>query len=234
MPLLHVNQIEWSRAAATDALDLLPGVFVSLGAALLVNNLLPAHWLGIPEAGEATPGISTTPWGTRTLLPNGMLIVASVLAFVGFLGARYRTRMITGVATRWVAVRGLNRQGLEKVLIIGGGDTGQFAAWILNNGKYAMTLQVVGVVDDDLYKQDSRIHGLNVLGRREDIPELVAKYDIGIMVFAIHNISAQERQELIEICQPHTGAACFSSRISRLRCSRSPGKMRKWESIAGF
>ncbi len=199
--LLHVNQIEWSRAAATRMRWICcPVCFVSLVAALLMNNLLPAHWLGIPEAGASTPGVSLTPWGTRALLPNGMLIISAGLAFLGFLGMRYRTRLITGVASRWVSLRGVNKQGLEKVLILGGGDTGQLAAWMLTNGKYALSMQVVGVVDDDLYKQDSRIHGLNVLGRREDIPQLVDRYEVGIIVFAIHNISPQERQDVIEIC----------------------------------
>ena len=44
------------------------------------------------------------------------------------------------------------------------------------------------------------IHGLPVLGKRLDIPAIVARYDVGVIVFAIHNIAAQERQEILEIC----------------------------------
>jgi hypothetical protein len=64
----------------------------------------------------------------------------------------------------------------------------------------ARTLSAVGFIDDDLYKQDTRIQGLPVIGRRADIPQLVARHDIGLIVFAIHNIPPEERAELLEFC----------------------------------
>lgn len=209
--LLKTNKIEWSRAAAEDALDLIPGIFLSLFAALLLNNLLPAEWLGIPQvfdsSNASTPGIINF-WGTRTLLPNGMLVLSAGLAAVGFVIVRYRTRLITGLATRWINLRGVGGRGLERALVIGGGDTGQYAAWLLQNSNYSLSLDVVGFIDDNLSMQDTRIHGLNVLGRREDIPDLVHELDIGIIIFAIHNISAKERQQIIESCQK-TSARIF-------------------------
>jgi hypothetical protein len=41
---------------------------------------------------------------------------------------------------------------------------------------------------------------MNVLGRRDDIPRLVKQHDVGIIVFAIHNISDPERQQVMDIC----------------------------------
>ncbi len=205
--LLRTNQIEWSRAAAADAFDLLPGLAVSLGAALVINNVLPPQWVGVPVM-ETTFSGSLSFLGERPLLPNGLLVLAAGLAALGFVAVRYRSRLITGMATRWVAWRGASGQGLERVLIIGGGDTGQFAAWMLKNEKYTLSFNVVGFVDDSLYMQDSRIHGFNVLGRREDIPDLVKELDIGIIVFAIHNISPKERNQILTICQK-TSARIF-------------------------
>jgi lipopolysaccharide/colanic/teichoic acid biosynthesis glycosyltransferase len=196
---LKISQIEWSCAAASDALDLLPGVGISLFTALVINNLLPPQWVGVPVTDSYFQGALSF-LRSRPLLPNGMLILSAGLAAAGFIVVRYRSRLITGIATRWVAWRGVGNRGFERVLIVGGGDTGQFAAWLLQNEKYALSLNVVGFVDDNLYMQDSRIHGLNVLGRREDIPTLVDKLDIGIIVFAIHNISQKERRRLMEIC----------------------------------
>ena len=192
---LGVNHVVWSRASATDAIDLVPGALISTFIALLVNYFWPAGCLGISSTGAKTP------WGTDALLPTSMLLMAAGSAFIGFVLVRYRTRLITGLATRWLALRGNATSTVERVLIIGGGETGQFAAWMLkNNQKYAETLQIVGFVDDDLFIQGVRIHGLNVLGRRSDIPQMVAKHDIGILIFAIHNISVAERQQVLEIC----------------------------------
>ena len=113
-------------------------------------------------------------WLARPLLPNAMILTAAALAFFGFVLVRYRTRGITGLATRWVRWRGV-KAAQERVLIIGGGESGQYAAWIIHNGRYAESLRVVGYVDDDLYKQGIRIRGIEVIGGRTDIPNLVEK-----------------------------------------------------------
>ena len=59
---------------------------------------------------------------------------------------------------------------------------------------------IVGFVDDDIYKTRLRIRGVNVLGRRNDIPELVSNHDIGIIVFAIHNLTADDQSDVLDIC----------------------------------
>jgi hypothetical protein len=192
--LLGVNRIEWSRAASTDALDLLPGSILATIIALLVNYFYPIGFLVIVYRGDVPD------WLTRPLLPPGLILMASGLAILGFVIVRYRSRLVTGLATRWVAWRGPSSATQERVLIIGGGETGQFAAWMLKGGTYSDTLQVIGFADDDLYKQGIRIHGVNVLGKRAEIPDLVREHDIGIIVFAIHNITAGERRRVLEIC----------------------------------
>jgi hypothetical protein len=126
--------------------------------------------------------------------------MASVLSLFGFVLVRYRSRLVTGLDTRWVSWRESVPAAQERVLIVGGGETGHFAAWMLNQGRFANTFRVVGFVDDDLHKQDTRIHGAQVLGPRSQISELVAQHDIGIIVFAIHNIAPGERRQLLEIC----------------------------------
>ena len=173
--LLGVNRIVWSRANAGDAFDLLPAFLVGTAAAVGIDLLL-----------RRPP-----------LLPVGMLITAAVLAFGGFVMVRYRSRLLRGLSMRW---RGGVLGVQERVLVVGGGEAGQFIAWWLQNGRSAGAFRIVGCVDDDLYKQDTRIYGMNVLGRRDDIPHLVERHDVGIIIFAIHNISGPERQQLLAIC----------------------------------
>jgi lipopolysaccharide/colanic/teichoic acid biosynthesis glycosyltransferase len=176
--LLGTNRIEWSKSSAMDALDLLAPVSIAT-AVVLAANLL---------------------WQPRPPLPPRLLVVAAPLAYAGYVVVRYRTRLISGLAARWLRARGGAMEAQERVLIIGGGDAGQFISWIMHNQRDAAVFRVVGFVDDDLYKQGSRIQGSRVLGRREDIPNLVEKHDVGIIVFAIHNIDPVERQSILEIC----------------------------------
>jgi len=174
--LFGIQRIDWSKAVATDAYDLVLPTALASGASYLANRFLD-------------------------LFPNGLVFLASALAFVGFVLARYRIRLVTGLISRILRYRPGIRAARERVLIVGGGEAGQFAAWMIGNSKEGRVFHLVGFVDDDLYKQHVRIRGLDVLGKREEIPELVAKHDIGIIVFAIHNIPIAERKKLLKVCQ---------------------------------
>ncbi len=177
--LLGANRITWSKASPIDAFDLVPPVIVATFSALIVNWFIPPH----------------------PLLPWLMVIVSATLSFMGFIIVRYRSRLLSGLALRWLTVRGRAEIAKERVLLVGGGEAGQFVAWWLQNGKSANAFRIVGSVDDDLYKQGTRIYGVHVLGCRDDIPQLVKQHDIGIIIFAIHNISEEERSQVLDICK---------------------------------
>jgi len=175
---MGVNRVVWSRASLTDAIDLLPAVMVSTVIALVLNYY----------------------WSAQPLLPPAMIIMAAVLATMGFVVVRYRSRLVSAMVARWLTRRGSAFQAQERVLIIGGGETGQFMAWWLQDSISARVFRVVGFIDDDLYKQNTRLRGVEVLGKRDDIPALVTQHDVGIIIFAIHNIPIDERKRLLEIC----------------------------------
>lgn len=169
--LLGVNRVVWSRASTRDIYSLVPSFAVGTLTAVVMDLLI------------AWP----------PLVPLGMVFSAAVLAFVGFVILRYRNRLLPRPNNTALFMQ-------ERVLVVGGGEAGQFMAWWIQNGRSAGAFRIVGCVDDDLYKQDTRIHGMDVLGRRDDIPRLVKKHDVGIIIFAIHNITEYERQQLIDIC----------------------------------
>jgi lipopolysaccharide/colanic/teichoic acid biosynthesis glycosyltransferase len=172
-----IHRITWSGASAYDAFDLLFAAALAASLALVANRLAP-----------------------QQLLPNGLIISASILAFLGFIAVRYRTRLLRGLAYQWGNRRFSTQLARERVLIIGGGTAGQFVAWLLSSFHNPTFYNLVGFVDDDTYKQDTRIRGLEVLGTCSDIPALVVDYDIGILVFAIHNITPVERKRILDHC----------------------------------
>jgi lipopolysaccharide/colanic/teichoic acid biosynthesis glycosyltransferase len=176
---LGINRVAWSQAWASESLGLVLAVVLAAGIAL-----------GINQIGRTVP-----------LLPPGMILSASALALVGFISVRYRSRLTSGLVTRWLASIGSVSATRERVLIVGSGHTGQFVAWLLGDGNSLNAFHVVGFVDDDLYKQGMRYHGISVIGRRADICRLVEQHDVGIIIFAIHNISSEERGRLLEICE---------------------------------
>lgn len=182
--ILGTNRIEWSQARPEDAYDLLAPTLLAALLALVLNDLLAMVIAG----------------GSQPVLPPGMILIASGLSLAGFVMVRFRKRILRGLTQRWV-----NRSDLspaqERVLIVGGGESGQFAAWLLGRRSKRNAVSVAGFVDDDLYKQGVRLNGVKVVGRRADIPQLVEQLDIGVLIFAIHNIADTERQEILAICR---------------------------------
>ncbi len=192
--MFGLQKIYWSRSSGTDALDLLPPVGVATAIILLINQFVLMR-----DPHDSYRVVVSIP-GLQPLFPISMILLAASLSFVGFVLVRYRGRLITGLATRWVNIRGKAPPAQERALIVGSGETGQYASFILNTGTYRDMLKIVGFVDDDYYKRDSRIQGINVIGRCLDIPELVSKNDIGVIIFAIHNITNKGRREILDLC----------------------------------
>ena len=192
--IFGVQRIHWSKSSGTDAVELFLPVALATVITLLINQFV------LMKDPQNAYAVLVSIWNNQPLLPVAMILMASTLALLGFIIVRYRGRLVTGAALRWVAWRGTPSGAQERVLIIGGGETGQFASWMLAEGSYPESFHVIGYVDDDLFKQGLRIRGSNVLGGRTDIPHLVASNDVGIILFAIHNISSRERWQLLNIC----------------------------------
>ncbi|NQS90011.1 hypothetical protein HQ584_09500 [Patescibacteria group bacterium] len=57
----------------------------------------------------------------------------------------------------------------------------------------------VGLVDDDLAFQDISIHGVRVLGKREDIPRLVKEYQTDNLLIAMPSATSRSVREIIEV-----------------------------------
>ena len=173
--VMGVQRVYWSKASGVDAVYLIPPVVLATGILLVTNLVLD-------------------------ICPVSLLVFGSISIYYGFVLVRYRSRIITGLALRLLSRWRTPTIARERVLIIGGGDAGQSAAWMMQHNGSGSTFHVIGFVDDDIYKSRLRIHGAEVLGGRDDIPALVEKHDVGIIVFAIHEVCAKECQKILDIC----------------------------------
>ncbi|MDO9085168.1 MAG: sugar transferase [Anaerolineaceae bacterium] len=173
--LLGLNRVTWSRAAAGDALQLAFSVAITTGLLAFLKFYMLAS----------------------QILPVGVIITTGVLSFIGFVFVRYRERLITGAASRWISARGHARTIAERVLIIGAGDNGEMALWMLNRPNLARTFSVVGILDDDPRKQGARVNGVEVIGTTQMLREAVQQRDVGLIVYTIHNVHPARRMRLI-------------------------------------
>jgi len=175
---LGLKSVSWTRPAAEDVLRL----FVS--CALVTVTLIVLFAIYQPEY---FPSVR-------------FMYMAGLSVLFGFIAVRYRLRLITGLASRWINLRNSTFGAPERVLLVGAGEGSEFAAWLLQRREFKRIYKIVGIVDDSPSKQGLRFDGLNVLGSTADIPELVNRHDVGVIFYAIARISPDDNERILSIC----------------------------------
>jgi lipopolysaccharide/colanic/teichoic acid biosynthesis glycosyltransferase len=176
---LGLRVVAWSHAGAEDVLRL----FVS--CALVTVTVIGSQFFLLPEA----------------YLPVRFMINAGLLVLIGFVAVRYRLRLMTGLANRWITLRRSGYGAGERVLIVGAGEGGEFAAWLLRRPDFRRLYSIVGFADDDPAKQGMRFDGIQVLGTTADIPDLVGEHDVGVIFYAISKISSADSERILAVCK---------------------------------
>jgi diguanylate cyclase (GGDEF)-like protein len=178
--LAGLNRINWAHARVQDALDLAFSSAIVTAVVLVANLVFPR--------------------GTR--FPISVIIISGIFSYFGFISVRYRGRLLTGFASYWVRMRGQSMTSLgERVLIVGAGEVARFAVWLLSNKNIAQAFTIIGMVDDNPRKVGAKIDGFPVIGTTNSIPDLVKKYDIGLILFAIADIQPAEQDRILSLCQ---------------------------------
>jgi lipopolysaccharide/colanic/teichoic acid biosynthesis glycosyltransferase len=205
--LLGLNNIAWSKAGFGEILL----VFISGGLGTLLLMISDRPLLG------------------RNLFPGGMMLLAGAMCIFGFVAVRYRERLITSLASRWLAARqsvlgSAGSLGIgERVLVVGAGEMGSLATWLFTHGEFSTSFQIVGMVDDDPRKIGMVVGGVKILNTTEHISELIKKLDIGVVVFAITRIEVEERQRILLACQDsHVKLVLFPDLMEILHASFLP------------
>lgn len=135
-------------------------------------------------------------------LPLSVIVMGNLMALSGFVGVRYRSRLISGMSWRWKAVWAQEfPKSATRVLIVGAGEAGQTLALQLKHRFPDNDYKIVGFIDDDPRKQGLYVEGCRVLGGRADINEISEKYSIDLIVVAIHNINGPDFREILNHCE---------------------------------
>ncbi|MDO8601101.1 MAG: nucleoside-diphosphate sugar epimerase/dehydratase [bacterium] len=114
-----------------------------------------------------------------TGFPRFTIFITYFFIFLFCGGSRFSKRVYLEVFQK---IRGKGKK--ERTLIVGAGRAGeQLLRNILGTG--TTVFSPAGFVDDDLGKQGIFIHGIRVLGKIEDIPQLAIKEKIEGMIIAL-------------------------------------------------
>jgi FlaA1/EpsC-like NDP-sugar epimerase len=96
-------------------------------------------------------------------------------------------------------LRPVSPEGVRRVLIVGAGD----AAENVVREIFRMRVEryrVVGLVDDDSAKQGLLIHGIPVLGRTQDIPQVCKDEEVEEIIIAMPAATHRQLRRVVDLC----------------------------------
>ncbi len=126
---------------------------------------------------------------------GAVFIIDWVLLFMLVSGSRILERVYKEFFDN---INSNNRNG-RRLLIYGAGDAGELILREIKNNRL-LNYHAVGFLDDDKEKLGKRIHGVPVLGTRQDLNRIADKHKIDELLIAIPTISKHILEEIIEIC----------------------------------
>jgi diguanylate cyclase (GGDEF)-like protein len=167
--ILGINNVIWSEAQSDDAIGLVFSCALATTLSVILDYLqLRFHLLPYPP------------------LPPMMMLTIGLLAGAGFITVRYRMRLISKIATKWLSWRKSKVNVGERVIIVGMGEGTQIASWLIKRQMFRTAFSVIGIVDHvNPTAYGMKVNGLRMLGGINDLPTLIKIYDVGVILSAV-------------------------------------------------
>ena len=126
-------------------------------------------------------------------MPISYYFIGALLQYVAVLGIRFSYRFI--LLIRKIRVKQIN----SRIMVIGAGSAGQMLIRDIQRAG-EVDGEVVCIIDDNQNKWGRTIDNIPVVGGRENILEMVEKYSIDKIFLAIPSATAQQRRDILNIC----------------------------------
>ena len=199
-PFFSRNEYVWKFGA----LFALAGVIIFTAATVYKIML---RYTGLREvfiiflavtAANLVPLICTriTNFLTDTNVTVSALLINYVIQIIGTVGLRIAFRCV--VTIKHMKTRSEITAG-KRTMVIGAGDAGRIIINEMFNSKSRIGKPCC-IVDDDPLLIGKNITGVSVVGVTSNIPEIVQKYKIEQIIFAIPSASDEKRKKILEIC----------------------------------
>lgn len=131
-------------------------------------------------------------------MPYSFWIIGFLISMMGCTGLRFAYRFFR--AFRQMAIHREHDYGDERVMVIGAGSAGRMLIHEMIMSQQLST-KVCCIIDDNPIKKNRFLDGVPIVGNRYDIPEMVIKYGITKIIFAIPTATGQKRRDVLQICQ---------------------------------
>jgi len=141
-------------------------------------------------------GVTTIFCFTRTNMPRSFFILFIMLSIIFTGGIRFAYRYFRQVKS--IELSSDRRK--KRVIIAGAGEAGAMVAKEMQSSGIS-NMFLAGFVDDDKRKQHLKIHGITVLGKIDDIPQIAEEEYINEIIVAIPTMTSDEQKRVLSICK---------------------------------
>ncbi len=126
--------------------------------------------------------------------PRSVFILDCILSFCFIAGIRFVSRLLREKFRPVIASK------RKRVIIVGAGEAG---VMVLREARVNLktNIEVVGFIDDDRNKKNSRIQGVSILGACSEISLVVERYGIDEVIIAIPSAKGEVIRSIISHCQ---------------------------------
>jgi len=179
----------WRYSSLTDLQELFRGAFFGCAGIVFLDFLLPEP-LAIPRSIPLID-MALSIVLTGALRMSVRIVHESSSPFLRTLP----------LPARLIGVR--SRANARRALVFGAGDAGEMIVREMLRSQ-RMDYEPLGFVDDDPTKRGQSIHGVLVLGGREDVPDLVQQLQIQEILIAMPSARGKTVRDLVQICRNTT------------------------------
>lgn len=137
-------------------------------------------------------------WFMELHMPKSYYFMGYILSFVGCAGLRFSYRYLRFYQTQ------LKREEKEnitdRIMIIGAGAVGQTLIREMRKGNFSYA-KVVCAIDDNPEKKGRVLEGIPIVGNRYDIVDMVKKYNVNRIIYAIPSTTGKNRRDILNLCK---------------------------------
>ncbi len=127
-------------------------------------------------------------------LPRSIAATDLLLTMAFVAGSRLLARTLIERPGVGVVARG------KEVIVVGAGDAGRLIVQEMQRSRM-LNYTPIGFVDDDERKRHTRIMGVRVLGRIDELPRVLREYRPDEVLIAMPSVSGEVRRRIVETAQ---------------------------------
>jgi FlaA1/EpsC-like NDP-sugar epimerase len=130
-------------------------------------------------------------------MPTSYYCIGTVMQFILIMTVRFSYRFVILLAGN--NTKNIKGERTSRVMLIGAGNAGQLILRDIRNAR-ELNEKVCCIIDDNSNKWHRFIDGVEIVGGRNDILANVKKYKIDKIYVAVPSATAQNRKEILNIC----------------------------------